>query len=210
MSLNIILLTLFVLNVGSWITAYLLIYRQNKRDNFFAFPVIILAGDAAWNFTYSGFALITSNNPLILSIFFNFLFLFVDMLLFKQFFLDFNHNRRKDILLVVCSFLIFMLFFAVFRQVYSDLLGINTGMIYNLVLSISFLHLLLTNTHTKGQTIIIGFFRLLGCIFAGIAIMLVGELSIFLALLIGLCITIDIFYLLILQNKKTVSLNGYT
>lgn len=185
----------------SWTIVYLLIIYRSFKDKQCGMPALALAFNLCWEFLYS-FIFTGSSNTI--QVWVNRTWFLFDVVIFAAYLLYTranwpNENRKY--------FYPFTLFIVVAAYLFLYLLQLDMGItaitysafLMNVLISSSFISMLLKQENINGQSFGIAFFKMLGTLAA--TIVLFQRYSYFLQFLGILCFILDVIYIVIIVDR---------
>jgi hypothetical protein len=203
--MNQILMTIVQLGTGVfWCAAYILIIKQGYRDKSSGMPMAALCANISWEFIFSFVYPHKGLQGVI-----NIMWFTLDIIIVLQYF---NYGRKefwKDkplkIFYSVFSFTVILSFSVIMATVaeFKDFEGKYAAFSQNLMMSILFVLLLLKRRNTKGQSIYIALFKMIGSVIPAIGLCIYYRSGL-IAVLSLTTLLFDLLYTLLLNNKLHV------
>ena len=202
--------TLYIIDFISWTTCYALIVGKSFRDRTYGMPVIPLGINLAWEINR------LSRNMWQINGFFYFLWVTLDLVILVTFYLyafryaelpkhknEIKEVRKKQTKLYIGATAYFLLMFITVSVLMEYIPESSQYIAFadNLLMSILFIRMLVKRGCVRGQSVLIGFFKLIGTLTAAIATYI--DLSDILYLIFGIIIAVlDIAYIIMLFYYK--------
>jgi hypothetical protein len=196
-------LSLAILSGVFWTITYLLILQRSINDEFVGMPMLALCMNIAWEFIFS--FVYPSDKP---QLYINYVWFCFDIVIVIQF-LKLNHDEFADRLPKKFFYPVFysLLLISFFNMLcatteFGPILGAHyTAFEINLVMSVLFIHMLLSSNHTQGQSIYIAVTKMLGTICASGMSFLTFPSSTLLSFLYLAILLCDGLYTVLLYQK---------
>jgi hypothetical protein len=186
-----------------WTVAYLLIIRRSIQDKSVGMPLVALCMNISWEFIFS--FIFPSRKP---QLYINYVWFFLDLIILIQYLrfgkLNFSRHSSKTAF--------YATFFSVLAASFLNMLfivydfGSNNSATYiafqiNLIMSMLFIHMLLSDRSAAGQSMYIAISKMIGTACASISIYLLQPSSILLAFLYVSIFVFDLVYSVLLYLK---------
>jgi hypothetical protein len=201
MDTNTIITLLILATLGiSWSIVYLLIIYRSFKDQMCGMPAIVLAFNMFWEFLYS---FVFLNEGQQIQIWVNRVWFLFDVVIFVSFIMYGVRNWETGKRRFFVPFVLFTLISA-FSILYLMQLDFGekaitySAFLINVLMSASFIDLLLKHEDLKGQSFGIAFFKMLGTLAA--TIVLFQRYSQLLQLLGILCFVLDLIYIFMIVD----------
>lgn len=195
-----------------WITAYYLIIYKGFKDKSYGMPLIALAGNISWEFIFSFIYPQIGEPHGSMQLPVNITWFFLDVLILYQY-IKYGKNEFETRwpnwlffpTILVSIFVAFWLELLIINE-FNDNIGIYTAFGANLVISITFIQMLLQRNSLKGQSIYIGISKMLGTFFSYFMVYpYVPDSKLVLMLWIS-CFVFDLTYcIMIFYIKRKIS-----
>ena len=186
-----------------WTVAYLLIIRRSIQDKSVGMPLVALCMNISWEFIFS--FIFPSRKP---QLYINYVWFFLDLIILIQYLrfgkLNFSRHSSKTAF--------YATFFSVLAASFLNMLfivydfGSNNSATYiafqiNLIMSMLFIHMLLSDRSAAGQSMYIAISKMIGTACASISIYLLQPSSILLAFLYVSIFVFDLVCSILLYLK---------
>lgn len=205
-------ISLLAVNGAGWMVAYFLIIYRSYKDKTYGMPFIALAFNISWEFFYS----FVFNSPeLNLQTIINRFWFAADVvILFFYFAYGKKDWKYSQTIRLFYPYSLFILFAAAGLLYFFEMDFLNDAVTYsafimNVIISASFLQMILHRNSLAGQSFGIALFKLIGTLSA--TIFLLDGFTSFLILLGLICFILDVVYLfLVLRIYKQQQLHFIT
>ena len=203
---------LLVLQLGMalfWIVTYILIIFRGFRDKAYGMPMVAICANISWEFI---FAFIHPQNDLQQKI--TMIWFALDIIILMQYLMYGRKDFKKYLsnMLFYASFFITLavsfLIILTITQEFNDFEGKYTAFSQNLMMSGLFISLLFWRGNSKGQSLGIAFFKMLGTLCASIAFYLYFKASLITIISVAILIYDWIYIVIVykLNRKKSLLL----
>ncbi|MCC5944516.1 MAG: hypothetical protein JJT94_06240 [Bernardetiaceae bacterium] len=199
---------LFILDTLFWLAVYVLIERSTQKYKYVGMPAMALAANIGWEFVWS-WVLVTNLGELF--VWGARLWFFFDVLLFYRL-MQYGQKQVTNVYLkkyfklwvslsvVAWAFLIYS-----FTVQFGDPIGGTTGYILNLMMSVLFIVLYLSNPKQKSWSISVAWCKMIGTVLIVISFW-VGKMYYPFITTIGIItFMIDMTYIVLLYQRKKMS-----
>ncbi len=195
---------LIILQLGSgffWSAAYILIIRQGFRDESSGMPMAAICANISWEFIFS---FIYPHGGLQQII--NIIWFALDVVIVVQYLKygrkDFFKAVSREFFYTIFLLTTVMCFSVIIATVpeFKDFDGKYAAFSQNLMMSILFVLLLIKRRNTKGQSVNIAVFKMIGSLLPAIAFW-VNYRSILIAVLSVFILFFDLIYAVLLNNR---------
>ena len=194
-----------ILQIGSgffWTLTYILILRRGFKDKAYGMPVVALCANIAWEFTFS--FIFPHPKP---QLYINYIWLLFDVgilgqyLIYGKIYFTPNLPRHFFYPAFILALVLSALTIILMSYEFNEFIGIYAAFAQNLLMSGLFITMLLKRNNSKGQSVYIALFKLIGTLFPSILFYHYFPHSYLLMMLYIAILIYDFIYLWLLHYK---------
>jgi len=186
-----------------WMITYILIIIKSKKDQFCGMPLASICANITWEFLFTFVMPFHPLQQLVTLIW----FLLDCIILYQYFRYSRNETTRPAIYSIVLSLLImFLLLHYGSALEFQDQIGVYSAYAINLLMSVLFVHLIMTRG-MKGQSLSIAYFKMIGTLCASVVCYAIYPDSILLNIFYVLIFVADAVYV-VLVTKNSIPVHS--
>ncbi len=181
-----------------WTIVYVLIIFKGFKDKACGMPFASICANITWEFTYT---FIMPFNPLQQIV--TLIWFLLDCIILFQFF-SFAKKRSNKRMLYTAAGALMTIFFLLYYGAaveFNDKMGLYSAFGINLLMSILFIQLL-QRQGMQGQSLSIGFFKMIGTLCASIFSYYLHPQSILLTIMYIIILALDVVYMLLISKQE--------
>lgn len=181
-----------------WTIVYILVIYKGSKDQTCGMPLASICANVTWEFLFTFFMPFHPLQQIVTLIW----FLLDCIILYQYLYYSKGLYSKSTLYSSVFSLLVIALLLHYGMAVeFHDKMGVYSAFGINLMMSILFIRMLLIK-HLRGQSLSIGYFKMIGTVCASVFCYMLYPQSVLLMIMYVLIFILDIVYLLLVYNQS--------